>query len=341
MTSVLLNKKITDNIQNEINKNTKNNYLNNCYEAYKNKMRSFSSDPFNQKSQDNNKNITSIKKTRRNLATINYITNNQPKKELNHIVHIPLKTHLIHDKEIVNNSCFPYSYRKNLENIIINKNKINRKRHIIDKYHNLSQVGDLMRNYSNYSSNENSFYEYSRTRRNIHNPIEQKDLLDEIPYKFRKNMSTKEIIKRILPLENEKKRLFPDRENNFEQLKKKLDCIKNDDNKENINEQNLILNNNYNNNKVIKVNINKNLNNKNNKHKKSNSSNLMVKIYQPKDANFKANKDNVNYIFNSKENKKIPEQKLTIKVTKDDFHKFAKISNINYIEHQKKLNQKI
>ena len=214
MTSVLLNKKITDNIESEINKRTKNNYLNNCYEAYKNKMRSFSSDPFNQKFQDD-LNKTSIKKTRRSLETLNYIKNNQPKKELNHIVHIPLKTHLIQDKEIVNNSCYPYSYRKNLENIIINKNKINRKRHLIDKYHNLSQVGDLMRNYSNYSSNENSVYEYSRTRRNIHNPFERKDLLDEVPYKFRKNMSTKEIIKRILPLENEKKRLFPDRENNF------------------------------------------------------------------------------------------------------------------------------
>ena len=91
---------------------------------------------------------------------------------------------------------------------------------------------------------------------------------------------------------------------------------------------------------MIKVNINKNLYN-NNKHKKSNSSNLIVKIYQPKDEKFKANKDNVNYIFNSIENKKIPEQKLTIKVTKDDFHKFAKISNKNYIERQKKLNQKI
>jgi len=339
MTSVLLNKKITDNIESEINKRTKNNYLNNCYEAYKNKMRSFSSDPFNQKFQDD-LNKTSIKKTRRSLETLNYIKNNQPKKELNHIVHIPLKTHLIQDKEIVNNSCYPYSYRKNLENIIINKNKINRKRHLIDKYHNLSQVGDLMRNYSNYSSNENSVYEYSRTRRNIHNPFERKDLLDEVPYKFRKNMSTKEIIKRILPLENEKKRLFPDRENNFEQLKNKLEYLKNNENKENINEQNLNLNNNYNNNKVIKVNINKNLYN-NNKHKKSNSSNLIVKIYQPKDEKFKANKDNVNYIFNSIENKKIPEQKLTIKVTKDDFHKFAKISNKNYIERQKKLNQKI
>ena len=339
MTSVLLNKKITDNIESEINKRTKNNYLNNCYEAYKNKMRSFSSDPFNQKFQDN-LNKSSIKKTRRSLETLNYIKNNQPKKELNHIVHIPLKTHLIQDKEIVNNSCYPYSYRKNLENIIINKNKINRKRHLIDKYHNLSQVGDLMRNYSNYSSNENSVYEYSRTRRNIHNPFERKDLLDEVPYKFRKNMSTKEIIKRILPLENEKKRLFPDRENNFEQLKNKLEYLKNNENKENINEQNLNLNNNYNNNKVIKVNINKNLYN-NNKHKKSNSSNLIVKIYQPKDEKFKANKDNVNYIFNSIENKKIPEQKLTIKVTKDDFHKFAKISNKNYIERQKKLNQKI
>jgi len=338
MTSVLLNKKLPNYNQNEIefNNRTKENFLTARYEASQNRIRSFSSDPFNLKKSP----VQNLKKTQK-IKHVLLNINNQQKTERNHIKHIPLKTHLIHDKEIVNNSSFQYSYRKNLENIIINKNKINRKRHLIPKYHNLSQVGDLIRNYSNYSSNENSFYEYNRTRRNIHNPIERFDLLDEVPFQFRKNMSTKEIIKRSLPLENEKKRLFPDGENNFEKLKNKLDFIqKNESNKENINELNLI-DNNVINNKFIKVNINKNLGNKKNKHKKSGSINFIDTTYKQNDVKFKANKDNVNYVFNSVENKKIPEQKLTVKITKEDFNKFAKISNKNYIERQKRLNQKL
>ena len=43
---------------------------------------------------------------------------------------------------------------------------------------------------------------------------------------------------------------------------------------------------------------------------------------QPKDIQFKANKDNINGLFKSEINAKIPEQNLTRKVTKDNLVAF-------------------
>ena len=64
-----------------------------------------------------------------------------------------------------------------------------------------------------------------------------------------------------------------------------------------------------------------------------------LKIYHPKDNEFKANKDNIFGLFNSEINAKVPEQNLTKKVTNDNYSKFSNYAQKSLREHYNLLNK--
>lgn len=285
---------------------TRDIYLENKENAVHNKNRNSSTDPIIQR------NIKVKRRPKEDNSKINYLKYTQEKKERNHIVSIPHEDHLIHDIELINETQNKLPQRKLLEKVIINHDKdlYPKKRQIINKYHGLSNVGNLFHNYEIYSKN-NTNYDWKKTRRNLYNPKERKDLLDENP-KFINVYASQ---KNLLDLDNEKKRLFPD--------------AKIEKNKKNLNHS-------IENFHQLKNYQTEYLNAFSNRIYKDGKFNL--KVYQPKDNEFKANKDNIYGLFKSEINAKVPEQNLTRKVTNDNFYKFSNCAQQSLREHYNLLN---
>ena len=284
---------------------TRDIYILNREKAKYNKKRNTSTDPIIQR------NIKEIKKPKVDNSKINYFKNTQEKKERNHIVSIQPEDHLIHDRELINETQNKNPRRKLLEKEIINHNKdlFPKKRQIINKYHGLSNVGNLFHNYEKYSKN-NSNYNWKKTRRNINNPKERDDLLDENPKLKQLHNSQKSIFE----FDKETKRLFPDAK-----IERKII------NKNNSIDEKMLKN--YQT-EYLKAFSNRNYKN----------GNFTMNVYQPKDFQFKANKDNINGLFKSEVNAKIPEQNLTRKVTKDNFSQFSHYAQQALKEHYNLLN---
>ena len=284
----------------------RNIYLQNKENAIQNKKRNSSTDPIIQR------NIKVAKRPKVDNSKINYFKNTQEKKERNHIVSIPHGDHLIHDIQLINDTQNKLPKRTLLEKVIINHDKdlYPKKRQIINKYHGLSNVGNLFHNYEIYSKN-NTNYDWKKTRRNLHNPKEREDLLHENP-KFINIHSSQ---KNLLDLDKEKKRLFPDAK--IETKERKL----------NHSTENIHQLRNY------QTEYLKAFSNRKYKDGKFN-----LKVYQPKDNEFKANKDNIIGLFNSEIYAQVPEQNLTRKVTNDNFSKFSNYAHQSLREHYNLLN---
>ena len=285
----------------------RNIYLQNKENAIQNKKRNSSTDPIIQR------NIKAAKRPKVDNSKINYFKNTQEKKERNHIVSIPHEDHLIHDVQLINETQNKLPRKKLLEKVIINHDKdlYPKKRQIINKYHGLSNVGDLFHNYELYSKN-NTNYNWKKNRRNLYNPKERKDLLDENP-KYIKVYSSQ---KNLFDLDNEKKRLFPDTK--IEKKKKNVN---------NSTEHYHIL-------KNYQTEYSKAFSNRINK-----EGDFNLKVYHPKDNEFKANKDNIFGLFNSEINAKVPEQNLTKKVINDNYSKFSNYAQKSLREHYNLLNK--
>ena len=291
----------------DYNSITRDIYLQNKENAMQNKNRNSTTDPIIQG------NIKVARRPKVDNSKINYFKNTQEKKERNHIVSIPHEDHLIHDVQLINETQNKLPRKKLLEKVIINhaKDLYPKKRQIINKYHGLSNVGDLFHNYELYSKN-NTNYNWKKNRRNLYNPKERKDLLDENP----KNIKVYSSQKSLFDLDNEKKRLFPDTK--IEKKKKKdNNSTKNHNTLKNYQTEYL---------KAFSNRIYK-------------DGDFKLKIYHPKDNEFKANKDNIFGLFNSEINAKVPEQNLTKKVTNDNYSKFSNCAQQSLREHCNLLNK--
>ena len=171
-------------------------------------------------------------------------------------------------------------------------------------------MGNLFHNYEIYSKN-NTNYDWKKTRRNLHNPKEREDLLYENP-KFINKYSSQ---KNLLDLDKETKRLFPDAK--IETKERKLNHST-----ENIHQL-----------KNYQTEYLKAFSNRIYK-----DGNFNLKVYQPKDNEFKAKKDNIIGLFNSEIYAQVPEQNLTRKVTNDNFSKFSNYAHQSLREHYNLLN---